>query len=197
MSDFLIGFDKRTGLQNYWCEKGNETSDESYGFFKGKKSRGVGLYLAPDGFNPEGMCILNLETEEIHIASKKEIESIDKERKRQAVLAKVLLDLKKHKNRLIQTIPAHIRSAVLGSEKQNQKTYTDTWQNFYQRCQNVRFDPDILHEKQPREAATWVVSRIEKISNNARSIKKQIQAMSVEELELFKIEDPLLWENIK
>ncbi len=95
--------------------------------------------------------------------------------------------------RRIQTIPAAVRSNVLGKKKENDKTYTDTWHNFYQRCQNIRFDADILHEKAAREAAKWVVERIETFTNKRDQIKERLDTLSVQELEGFDVTDDSHW----
>lgn len=82
MSNFLVGFEKKTGVQIYWCEKGNETRDESYGFFKGPKSLGVGLYQAPDWFVPSDTCVIDFMTEEINVINEEELKKIQEKTKR-------------------------------------------------------------------------------------------------------------------
>lgn len=193
MGNYLIGFDRNTGFQNYWCEKGNETKDESYGFFKGPKSLGVGLYEAPDGFTLGDSCIINLKTEEIHIASENEVKEKEKEKKHNLLLELKIKLLTKECDRRIQTIPAERRTAIIGRRKNNDKHYTNTWQHFYQRCQNLRHDQDVMHPLDARQSAAWVVERIEKYSAIKRKIKKQIKAMTYEQLQAFDPTDPAWW----
>jgi hypothetical protein len=189
MGNYLIGFDKNTGFQNYWCAKGNETRDESYNFFKGSKSLGVGLYLAPDGFKPGDSCMIDFKTEKIKIASENEVKIKEKEIEHNLLLNLKIKLLNEEFDRRIQTIPAERRTAIIGRKKTNAKHYTETWQHFYQRCQNIRHDQKEIYPLDTRQSATWVVERIEKHSKIKDKIKKQILNMSFEELKDFKPQD--------
>lgn len=195
MSDFLVGFDKNTGFQNYWCEKGNETSDESYGFFKGPTSLGVGLYVAPEGFTLGDNCIIDLETEKIKIGSESEVQVKEKEMEHNLLLVLKIKLLTEECDRRIQTIPAERRTAIIGRRKNKDKHYTDTWQHFYQRCQNLRHDQDVMHPLEARQSAAWVVERIEKHSEIKDKLKKQILNMSYDELKTFDPSDDSWWVN--
>jgi len=192
MNNYLVGFDKKTGLQSYWCEKDNETKDESYGFFKGPKSLGVGLYFAPDDFTLGDNCIINFETEEIHIGSENEVKEKEKERKHNLLLELKIKLLTKECNVVIQTIPPKIRTDVIGRLKTKSKHYLDTWQHFYQRCQNLRHDQDIVYQKEARQSASWVVERIEHVSKIKNSIKKEILSMSLEDIKKIDIKNEIL-----
>ena len=177
MSNYLIGFDKDTGFQNYWCEKGNETSDELYGFFKGTKSLGVGLYVAPDGFNPGDKCIINLKTEEIHIACTQEINLIEEEKRKQFLMTQhILLVNKICENNILKK---------------------------YSRDDQRNIDRDALHLKAleaidsarlKEEEVEWLKTHKEMsnyINNElriARELKAKIKTMSYEELKEFDVE---------
>ena len=177
MGKFLVGFDKNTGFQNYWCEKGNETKDESYGFFKGAKSLGVGLYVPPDSFNPGDTCIINLETEEIHIATQQEINLIEEKEKKESLITK------------------HISLA--------NKICEDNILKKYSRDDQRNIDRDALHLKAleaidsarlKAEEVEWLKTHKEMsnyINNElkvARELKAKIKTMSYEQLKEFNIE---------
>lgn len=165
------------GDKTYWSDRDHSKLDKTP------------YYPAPAGVEVGTRCRLVNGKAVADPSSQIDLEEIRQIENKNRYTNKLINKLEKHKNTLIQTIPAHIRTAILGSEKQNPKTYTDTWQNFYQRCQNIRFDPDIIHELKAREAATWVVKRIEKISIQARKIKEQIKEMTIDELLEYDVTD--------
>lgn len=111
-----------------------------------------------------------------------------------SLLDKKTKELEDEANYRIQTIPPDIRSKILQREKTSPKTYKDTWQNFYQKCQNLRFDADIVHETDARKAATWVVERITFVSERKHTLKYALKSMTVDELELFDPSNDRHWQ---
>lgn len=121
-----------------------------------------------------------------------ELDKIREKEKLEYLLQLKINLLTKESDRRIQTIPAIRRSVIIGDKKENDKTYTDTWFHFHQRCQNILNDKE-RYTLEERQSATWVIEQVEKYSAIKRKIKKQIKAMTYEQLQAFDPTDPAWW----
>ena len=106
-----------------------------------------------------------------------------------------MYELKNECNKSIQTIPADIRTSVLERIKTRPKYYNETWQHFYQRCQNICHDQFELFYPEARKAARWVMERIEKHVILKKNLEEQMKNMTFDDLKSFDCSQH--WEGVK
>lgn len=106
-------------------------------------------------------------------------------------------------NNRIQTIPADIRSAIIGHIKTNPKTYEgQNWYNFTQLCQNIQREfissSALATSEQIQQvyASHWVIIRIQALSDKKRSLKQELTNMNAEDLCLFNFND-IEWSELE
>ena len=147
-------------------------------------------YPAPEGVEVGTRCNI---VDGVAVADpipKEELDAIRAQEQWSEMFNQKLYDLKDECDTRIQTIPAGRRSAILQRRKSKSKTYKDTWQHFYQRCQNIRHDQKEIYDLELRQSATWVVERIETHAHIKNKIKEHMLTMSCEELQAFDPSDP-------
>lgn len=108
--------------------------------------------------------------------------------KKNQLITDQLPSINEKKDELIQTISAADRTIILGVEKTESKYYTNTWQNFYQRCQNIRFNPTLEVSDIQRTTANKIISNIDNYTNKKRVLLAHMQTLTIAQLEVF---DPL------
>ena len=168
----------------------NESLTEWWDVDKSKFD-GRQYYPAPTHIAPGTPC--KLVDGKVVVMSKNEIDELNKKQELKCLINNKIHTLTKECDRRIQTIPAERRTAIIGRRKNNDKHYTNTWQHFYQRCQNLRHDQDVMHPLDARQSAAWVVERIEKYSEIKDKLKKEILNMSYDQLQAFDPTDPAWW----
>ena len=155
-------------------------------------------YMAPEGIEIGTRCKITPKGDIVaDPIPKEELAALKQQEEKEGYFSKACTSVDSIANRRIQTIPADKRTDILGEKKERAKTYTGTWQNFYQKCQNLRFDSDIIHKTEARQSATWVVMRITLYSQRKRAIKNALKKMGVDELKNFDAKDPKHWEGLE
>ena len=152
-------------------------------------------YPAPEGVEVGTRCTI---VDGVAVADPIPQEELDAQRAQDRwseMFSQKMYELKNECDTRIQTIPAGRRSAILQRRKSKSKTYTDTWQHFYQRCQNIRHDQKEIYDLELRQSATWVVERIENHAHIKHQIKEHMLTMSYEQLQAFDPSDPKWWVN--
>ncbi len=147
------------------------------------KLGGAGAYyLAPEGYRHG--------SGHVHLVDGEPVLFTDREQ----LIIKLIGDISKEKDRRIQTISADIRSDVLGRVKQYSKHYNNTWQHFYQRCQNVRFNMSSSVPVETLKAASLVLERIELYTSKANDLRESLASMPDDDLKAFDAKDDKHWE---
>ncbi len=93
--------------------------------------------------------------------------------------------INERKDELIQTINASDRTMILGSLKTESKYYTDTWQLFYQRLQNIRFNPTLDVTNDQRVTADRLISQIDVFTEKKRLVIDHMQTLTITQLQSF------------
>ncbi len=114
-----------------------------------------------------------------------DLQGIFEQVKKNKLITDKLPAINEKKNELIQTISAADRTIILSSEKTESKYYTDTWQNFYQRCQNIRFNPTLEVSDIQRNTANTIISNIDIYTNKKRALLVYMQTLTIAQLEVF------------
>ena len=117
-----------------------------------------------------------------------DLQGVFEQVKKNKLITDKLPAINEKKDELIQTISANDRSIILGSAKSESKYYTDTWQNFYQRCQNIRFNPTLEVSDIQRTTANTIISNIDVYTEKKRLLIVHMQTLTIAQLKVF---DPL------
>jgi len=105
--------------------------------------------------------------------------------KKNIIIGDWLPAINEKKDELIQTINASDRTMILGSLKTESKYYTDTWQLFYQRLQNIRFNPTLDFSNDQRTTADRLISSIDVYTEKKRLLLGHMQGLTIEQLQAF------------
>lgn len=170
----------------------NESGISEWYDFDNSQADGRKYYPAPTNIEPGTIC--KLVNNEFVVMPQNEIDELVRKEQLGYLFNHKIRELTREADRRIQTIPAVRRSVIIGVPKENDKTYTDRWFHFHQRCQNILSDPE-RYTLEERQSATWVIEQVEKYSAIKRQIKKQIKVMTYEELQAFDPTDPAWWVN--
>ncbi len=135
----------------------NENGISEWFDFDNSLLDGRKYYPAPKEIPAGTQC--KLVDDKFVILEKNEIQELNKKQELKYLINNKIHELNKECDIVIQTVPAKIRTEVVGRLKTKSKHYCLTWQHFYQRCQNLRHDQDIVYQKEARQYATWVVER--------------------------------------
>jgi len=107
------------------------------------------------------------------------------------ILLTIVNKIENEAKEIIQTVSADKRSSILATKKQKGKFYQSTWQNFYQKCQNIIFSEKST--KKAKNDALFVIERIEKITIKKREIIKELENMNLEQLKSFNNSNSKIW----
>jgi hypothetical protein len=121
------------------------------------------------------------------------LQAVFEQCKKNKLINNFLPAINEKKDELIQTISANFRTIILGSEKTESKYYIDTWQNFYQRCQNIRFNPTLEVSDIQRTTANTIISNIDVFTEKKRLLILHMQTLTISELESFNPLDDVWW----
>ena len=162
---------------------------------------------APDGFGNENnfFSLINTQTDqkfnlstentnkfyqylndEIELSAiTADLQGVFEQVKKNKLITDKLPAINEKKDELIQTISANDRSIILGSAKSESKYYTNTWQNFYQRCQNIRFNPTLEVSDIQRTTANTIISNIDVYTEKKRLLIVHMQTLTIAQLKVF------------
>lgn len=122
------------------------------------------------------------------------LQAVFEQVKKNQLITNQLPAINEKKDELIQTISAADRTIILSSEKTESKYYTSTWQNFYQRCQNIRFNPTLEVSDIQRNTANTIISNIDIYTNKKRDLLVYMQTLTITQLEVFNPLDSEWWD---
>ena len=117
-----------------------------------------------------------------------DLQGVFEQVKKNTLINNFLPSINEKKDELIQTISAAYRSIILGVEKTESKYYIGTWQNFYQRCQNIRFNPTLQVSDSQRNTAETIIINIDIFTQKKRILIEYMKTLTILQLEIF---DPL------
>lgn len=150
-------------------EKFNLSADNTNQFFKYKKNE-IEITAVPEALRP-----------------------VFEQCKKNIIIGDWLPAINEKKDELIQTINASDRTMILGSLKTESKYYTDTWPHFYQRLQNIRFNPTLDFSNDQRSKADFLISQIDVYTEKKRLVLDHMQTLTIEELQAFNPLADLWW----
>jgi len=142
-------------------EKFNLNSDNTNQFFKYIKNQ-IEIIAVPEALRP-----------------------VFEQCKKNIIIGDWLPAINEKKDELIQTINASDRTIILGSLKTESKYYTDTWPHFYQRLQNIRFNPTLDFSNDQRSKADFLISQIDVYTEKKRLVLDHMQTLTITQLQSF------------